>query len=154
MFLYLIQHAEALSKEEDATQSLSDKGIRDIEKVAAFISGSGIKLKNICHSGKMRSIQTAQILSDHIKPEKGTKLADALDPMDDPETWYTMLNDSRENVMLVGHLPHLEKLSSWLLCGDKDKKVIDFQMGSIVCLNRSEDGSWAIEWMITPEMIR
>jgi len=30
---------------------------------------------------------------------------------------------------------------------------VDFKMGGIVCLRRFDDGRWAIEWMIVPEMV-
>ena len=58
-----------------------------------------------------------------------------------------------EDIMLVGHLPHLSRLSSLILTGDKDRNVIDFKMGGVVCLKKSEDGKWSVEWMITPEEI-
>jgi len=60
----------------------------------------------------------------------------------------------KEDTMLVGHLPHLGRLASLLLSGDKEKGIIDFKMGGIVCLKRFDDGHWAIEWMIIPEVIK
>ena len=55
--------------------------------------------------------------------------------------------------MLVGHLPHMAKLASLVLCGNTDKKVIDFEMGCIVCLSRDDDLSWSTDWIIKPKMI-
>jgi phosphohistidine phosphatase len=55
-----------------------------------------------------------------------------------------------EDTVLVGHLPHLGSLASLLLCGDKEKNVIDFKMGGVVCLKRLNDGKWSVEWMIVP----
>jgi phosphohistidine phosphatase len=72
MLLYLVQHAESLSKEEDPTQSLSEKGMKDIKKVANYVAGLNIKINQIFHSEKLRALQTAQILSDFIKAEKLT----------------------------------------------------------------------------------
>jgi hypothetical protein len=58
-----------------------------------------------------------------------------------------------EDLMLVGHLPYMAKLAGLLLCGDKEKTPIDFKMGGIVCLMRFDDGRWALEWMLVPDMV-
>jgi phosphohistidine phosphatase len=79
--------------------------------------------------------------------------ADNLAPMDDPGGWAGRVAEMNEEVMLVGHLPHLAKLAGLLLCGDKEKAPIDFKMGGIVCLKRFDDNRWAVEWMIVPEMV-
>ncbi|MBI5409511.1 MAG: phosphohistidine phosphatase SixA [Nitrospirae bacterium] len=154
MFLYLIQHAEAMREEDDPSRSLTEKGIADIKKVAECAAKLDLKADLICHSGKMRAMQTAQILTDYLKFGKPLTYTDGLAPMDDVQIWINRLARMDEDVMLVGHLPHLGSLSAALLCGDKDKNLIDFKMGCVVCLKRFEDGKWAVEWMITPEMIK
>lgn len=153
MFLYLVQHAEALSKEADASRSLSEKGIEDIKKVAGYLSGLRIKVEMICHSGKMRALQTAQILAEHLNFVKKLSYTDGLAPMDDPKMWYDRLSRMNENIILVGHLPHLGRLASLILSSDREKNLIDFKMGGVVCLKRFEDGKWAVEWMVIPEML-
>lgn len=154
MFLYLVQHAEALSKEEDASRSLSDAGIKNIKKVAAFAADMNLDVSGIFHSGKMRALQTAQVLADHITCEKDVSQTDGLSPMDDPEIWFERLSGMNENVMITGHLPHLAKLSSLILCGNREKNIIDFEMGCIVCLKRSDDADWTVDWIIKPRMIK
>lgn len=154
MLLYLVQHAEAKSEQEDPSRGLSDKGFADIKRAASFIAGLDIRVNKICHSGKKRAIQTAQALADFIKSEEGIKPAEGLSPMDDPRKWFAALNEAKDNIMLVGHLPHLGRLSSWLLCGDSGKNLIDFRMGGVVCLKKSDDGAWSLEWMVTPEIIK
>ncbi len=154
MLLYLVQHAESLSKEEDPTQSLSEKGIENIKKVANYVAGLNIKVTQIFHSEKLRAMQTAQILSDFIKTEKGVSETDGLSPMDEPQIWFKRLAEMKDDILLVGHLPHLSKLASLLLCGEKEKNVVDFKRAGIVCLKRFDDGQWAVEWMIIPEVVR
>jgi phosphohistidine phosphatase len=160
MFLYLVQHAEALSKEEDGSRSLSEKGVEDIKKVAGYLAGLKVQALKICHSGKMRALQTAQILADYLKFGQELSHTDGLAPMDDSQIWQKHLSHMNENIILVGHLPHLGKLASLILCGDTEKNIIDFKMGGVVCLKRFDagseshrDGKWAVEWMITPEII-
>ncbi|MGE5172682.1 MAG: phosphohistidine phosphatase SixA [Betaproteobacteria bacterium] len=153
MFLYLVQHGEARKEEEDPARGLTEKGIDDVTKVAADAGNTIMRVSRIFHSGKTRAMQTAKILADHLKPEKDISQTDDLAPMDDPEVWARRLAGMNEDIMLVGHLPYMAKLSGILLCGEKEKTFIDFKMGGIVCLKRFEDGRWAVEWMIVPEMV-
>jgi len=55
--------------------------------------------------------------------------------------------------MLVGHLPHLSRLASRLICGDEERKVVSFQMGGVVCLERDAEGNWSVRWALTPELV-
>jgi len=40
-----------------------------------------------------------------------------------------------------------------LICGDEERKVVEFQMGGVVCLERDAEGSWAVRWALTPELV-
>ncbi|MFH0932757.1 MAG: phosphohistidine phosphatase SixA [Nitrospirota bacterium] len=153
MFLYLVQHGEAKREEEDPLRPLSDKGIEDVQRVASYISRLNVEVKEVFHSGKVRAKQTAELLSDTMRIAKGVSQTDGLAPLDDPELWAERLKGKKESLMLVGHLPHLGKLSSLLLSGDKDKNIIAFKMGGIVCLKRDEVGMWSLQWMITSEIL-
>ncbi len=154
MVLYLVQHGEAKKEEEDPARGLTEKGTTDVRKAAAYARTMNLRISRIFHSGKTRAVQTAQILADHLKPEKGISQTDNLAPMDDPDVWAKRLGEMNDDVMLVGHLPYMAKLAGLLLCSDKEKMLVDFKMGGIVCLKRSEDGRWTVEWMIVPEMVR
>lgn len=153
MFVYLVQHAEAKSEKEDPSRSLSEKGMNDIKKVASYASKFNPKIHTIFHSKKLRAKQTAEVLSEHLKPKVDISEVDGLAPLDDPDVWARRLKDIPDDVMIVGHLPHVDKLSSLLLCGDKDKSVISFQMAGIVCLQRKDDGTYSLQWMVTPEIV-
>lgn len=154
MLLYLVQHADAKSEKEDPARGLSEKGIQNITKVAQYISRLDIRVFPIIHSGKARAMQTARVLSDYLKMEKGVAEQDGLSPMDDPKIWFERIARKNEDIMLVGHLPHLSRLASLLLCGNQDVNIVDFKMGGVVCLGRRDDGTWAVEWMIPPEVIK
>lgn len=154
MLLYLVQHAEAKREEEDPLRPLSRKGLADINKVASYISKPDMNVVQIFHSGKLRAKQTAEVLLENLKPVKGLTETDGLNPLDDPQIWAERLKDVADNIMLVGHLPHLGRLSAQILCGDKGKNIVDFKMGGIVRMRRFEDGHWSIEWIITPEVVK
>jgi phosphohistidine phosphatase len=151
MFLYLVQHADAKKEEIDPKRPLSEKGINDITKTSLYLTYLNISLHKIFHSQKLRAKQTAEILFQHLKPIRGITEIDGLSPLDDPEIWYKRLQSIPEDIMLVGHLPHLSRLASLLLCGDKEKDIVEFKMAGIVCL-RKEANSWLLQWMLTPEI--
>jgi phosphohistidine phosphatase len=153
MFIYLVQHADSKKEEEDPARPLSEKGIRDITKVSFYVSQFNLSFEAIYHSPKLRAKQTAEILSKNIKPAKGILEADGLAPLDNPDIWAERLANMQTDVVLVGHLPHLAKLASLLLCGDAGKNVVSFRMAGIVCLKRDEAGAWSLQWMITPDMV-
>lgn len=155
MYLYLVQHAEAKSKERDPDRPLSDKGRADIQRVAMYVARhTDILVRQINHSGKTRARQTAEVLAEALQPTEGIADIPDLAPLDDPVVWVSYLADTNRNLMLVGHLPHLSKLAALLLCQDEAKTVVKFQMGGVVCLGRDEEGNWSLRWMVTPETVR
>jgi phosphohistidine phosphatase len=153
MFLYLVQHGEAKSEEEDPARGLTEKGIQDVRGVSAYVKKLDVKVGRIYHSGKARTMQTAQIFADHLKLEKVLSVTDGLAPMDDPSIWAKRILGINEDIMLVGHLPHLTKLAGLLLSGDMENMIIDYKMGGMACLKRFADGRWAVEWMIVPQIL-
>jgi len=58
-----------------------------------------------------------------------------------------------EDFMIVGHLPFLEKLASFLVCGDEGAKAVVFRYSAIVCLEKKGAGRWAVDRVIKPEMV-
>ncbi len=152
MYLYLIQHGEAKGEKEDPERGLTDKGIEGVKRVAQFLSPLNLSVYQIFHSGKKRAFQTAGLYAESFKPKRGLAIAEGLAPLDDPHMWFEKLISFTEDIALVGHLPHLERLSSLLLCGDSQQKIINFRMGGVVCLKRTEN-IWSVEWGIVPELL-
>ncbi|UCH79958.1 MAG: phosphohistidine phosphatase SixA [Nitrospiraceae bacterium] len=153
MYIYLVQHAEAVSKDIDPSRGLSEKGLEDINRIASYISGLDIDVEEILHSGKKRADQTAQVLATHLKIKDKVNVTDGLAPMDDPGIWFAKLPALKKNLMLVGHLPHMAHLASSILCGTTERKILEFETGCIVCLHRDNDQNWSTDWIIKPKMI-
>lgn len=153
MFLYLVQHGEAKSKEDDPLRPLSDEGVRSVEKTAKYIEKLNLKVDKIFHSGKLRAEQTAAIISVAITPTPPVSEEDSLSPNDDPNIWAERFKQSEVDIMIVGHLPHLSRLGSILLCGFGKINIISFKNAGVVCLKRDENGEWALCWTLIPEMI-
>ena len=148
MKVYLVQHAKPKPEEEDPQKPLSEQGRADAQKVAEF--AKNIKVNKMQHSGKLRAQQTAEILGKSLGVD--VVKADSLEPMADTQIWANRLEEQSEDVMLVGHLPHLAKLASQLLTQNQEKSVISFKQGGIVCLEKTEQG-WQVAWMVTPDLL-
>lgn len=156
MHLYLVQHAEAKGEAEDPLRGLTDRGIEDIKNSAAFAAAAGVIVSQILHSGKLRARQTAEVLAQSIggANASGQVVAqtDGLNPSDDPKIWAGRIKGIKDDTMLVGHLPHLSRLASLLLCVEEAKNVVSFMMAGVVCLKKGENG-WSVKWMVTPEIV-
>ncbi|MFQ6125166.1 MAG: phosphohistidine phosphatase SixA [Candidatus Heimdallarchaeota archaeon] len=154
MKLYLVQHAEAKNKETDPSRPLTEEGFKAIKKMASYAEKYlHIHIDQIIHSGKLRAKQTADVLSEYLHPTKGVVVSKDLEPLTDPKLWKKRLETATTDIMLVGHLPHLSKLTSKLFYEGESREVVTFKMGGILCLKKDEDNQWTIQWMVTPEII-
>lgn len=147
----LLRHGEARNAADDSERSLSEHGIEEVERVAAFIGMMNVNFKEIRHSGKKRAEQTAQILSKHVQTKNGCKSAPGLSPNSDVKPLADMLNLEEDNVAIVGHLPHLSYLASHLLVKNQDRELIHFTTGTAVYLSK-QYGLWMIEWIANPRI--
>ncbi len=102
----------------------------------------------VLHSGKTRARQTAEIWCGLLDTDG--EQADALAPNDDPMIWVGRLTEEHNDLMLVGHLPHLSRLASLLLTDAADDPVIQFQQGGLVGLERTGTG-WVVEVVLPPQ---
>lgn len=150
MHLYLVRHGEA--KADDPLKPLSEHGRREVEKVASYLSS--LEVFSIFHSTKLRAAQTAEVFTEYIEPEEGPTETESLSPMDDPKLWKTRLDVMADDTMIVGHLPHLSRLASLLLTGDPEVVAFEFGPASVLCLQRNEDGRWAVQWMLGSDIAR
>ena len=153
MRLYLIQHGEAKPESEDPDRSLTARGEKEVLAVSRKAGSLRIRPSKIYHSGKLRAKQTAEIFASALSiSDSLVQPAQGLNPNDDIHPWEERISKEKEDLMLVGHLPFLEKLTSLLLCGDENARLVLFRYGAIVCLDQKGDKGWAIRWILTPEM--
>ena len=153
MKLYLVQHAKAASKDIDPDRPLTEEGRRDVQKVAAFIEVLNLEVDLLWHSGKARAAQTAEVLAGVVNVKTKMTTRDGLAPNDDVTVIKDELLSGGDDVMIVGHLPFLTKLTSLLLADNESAGIVAFQNSGIVALERSTDNQWQINWMVTPELL-
>jgi phosphohistidine phosphatase len=154
MKLYLVQHGEATTEEVDPARPLTAKGRSDVQKIASFLKGAGVRPGAILHSGKTRARQTAEIIAAQLGPDCQVTERDGLAPNDPVKGIASEISGMANDLMIVGHLPFLGKLASLLLSGSESKNAVAFRQGGAVCLQRNEDQSWQVAWMVTPELLK
>jgi phosphohistidine phosphatase len=152
MALYLVQHGKSLPKDVDPDQGLSDEGIAETKRIAEVAGGYQVKVSLIRQSGKKRARQTAEILAEALNPADGVAEVSGLKPLDDVAAGAAVL-DAAANTMLVGHLPFMERMASFLVTGSAGKPISRFQNSGIVCLEKDpQSGSWVIVWTLMPDI--
>lgn len=153
MKLYLVQHGEAVAKEENPDRPLSDRGRRDVERVAEALAAAGIGAGQVLHSGKDRARQTAEILAEVAARGGLPQARDGLSPNDPVAPVAAEAAGWEQDTLIAGHQPFVGRLAARLLTGRDDGAVIGFQPGTVVCLERdAESGGWALAWMLRPEL--
>jgi len=148
MPIYFVQHGLAVPESVDSNRPLSDDGREEVGAVAAHLRKAGLRVQKICHSGKTRARETAQILSEKIGDGTIGEVP-GMNPNDDVEEFARGLDE--DHVMYVGHLPHLGKLVSYLITGDEHAGVVRFVNGGVVCVEKGSTG-YRIEWHLKPSM--
>ncbi len=154
MKLYLIQHGRSVNKEEDPERPLTSQGVDEVTKIAEFLDKVGVRVSRVLHSGKTRAKQTAEIIISRLNPGKEPVEQKGLSPMDDVKDCYNQIDSLEDDTMIIGHLPHLNKLVSLLIAGSESISVIAFQHAGVVCLSKNNELHWSISWMVVPGIVR
>ncbi len=152
MNLYLVQHGKSFTKKEDPEKSLTEKGIEITKAMAELFKEKKIPLSKIIYSKKKRAAQTAMIFNEtmqnKIQMESSEKIY--------PKSSIKEFSDNaklEENTMIIGHLPFMEEFISYLVVGEKDRRIIKFQNSCIICLEITENKKESyIKWALMPEI--
>ncbi len=150
MRLYLVQHGQALDEAQDQERPLSEVGRREVASIAEIARHFGIRIARIEHSGKLRARQTAELFGTLLEPADGVHPRDGLKPRDDVAAFAG--DGLRDGLMVVGHLPFLERLAGLLLVGDPERRIVRMQNAGILALERDVDATWSIRWAAFPHL--
>ena len=153
MKLYLVQHGKAASKEQDPERPLTDVGRRETKRMADFVRARGLMLDQLWHSGKLRAKQTAAILAKAMHVGDRPTARDGLKPNDNVALLRDELAVTSGDTMIVGHMPFVSRLATLLLTGYESPPVVTFVNAGIVCLERTDDGRWQVDWSVTPDLL-
>lgn len=142
MRVYLVRHAEAKQGSPDELRPLSEKGVEDATLLGHKLTERQLRVQKIIHSSLKRAKQTASILGDCLGIHAFEESQD-LQPSSSPLAICKLLENSSENLMLVGHMPFMSVLVETLT--DHDTSLI-FHSPQIACLERNQSGQWSLLW--------
>jgi len=146
---YLVRHGEAVSESQDSRRPLSPSGRQAVERVGRLAAARNIQPSTIFHSGILRAKQTAEILGQCFSPSLPVQAMSGLLPEDDPFIAKAELESARTSIVLVGHLPHMNRLGALLIHGDPERRAVDFSPAMMACFSR-DGGIWRILWELSP----
>lgn len=151
MKLYLVRHGcysvDALSQ----LDSLTEKGRHDIESLATFIKPFAYSVAGILYSHKNRAKETADLIALGFQSDQPPLIHSGLNPDDDVDLMASEIEARGEDLVIVSHLPFLNKLTSLLLTGEAELDLIDFEAGMMVCLEKTNREKWLLHFILTPE---
>ncbi len=151
MQIYLIQHGDAKSEDEDSKRPLSEAGKMETKAIALKLRELGVSPMNIFHSPKLRAKETAEIFA--ITLTSKIEETDGLKPNDDPDIIAEKISllENIHSYFFVGHLPNIERLASLLIIKKTSPPIHISRNSAILCLENST-GNWRIKYYLLPEM--
>jgi phosphohistidine phosphatase len=144
--IYLVHHADAVGPEVEPQRPLSATGRHHAERLATEAAARGVKPVAIWHSGKLRARQTAEPFLRLCNPLAEFSAIKGLQPGDSPGLIKDLLTGEKREVMLVGHMPSLPRLLTFLLTGD-DSSFLSFPLHGAIALDPAGD-RWIERWRI------
>ncbi len=153
MRIYIVRHAEAKLESEDPERPLTERGRRQAEAAAMFLKRTGVDADVIFHSVKTRARQTAEIIKRISGLPCPLRSRDCLNPEDSPQTIYKELSRSDKSVMVVGHLPFVDRLFSLLICRDEAHRIVKFTECAVAVLEQDAPLQWQIAFYVSPDVV-
>lgn len=151
--LYLVRHGAAVPEAENPEKPLSDVGKYETVKVAESLCGFMVPPDEIWHSSKLRARQTAEIFKELLRARKCFEKK-SLSPNDDPLKLMSDLSKTSKNIMVVSHIPFVERAACLLLGEENGLRPVSFDTSSVACFKKSAgEVKWSLEWLITPDVI-
>ena len=152
--IYLVRHgkAEQTATGGDSARPLSDKGRDEVSRMASFL-GRSFRVPLIMHSGLLRAAQTALILADTLNPGHIVEeSAIPVGPMDDVQDFAEGLTKVSDDILVVGHMPFMACLAAYLVTGDTEVNVCDFETAAVACLE-GDGEDWTLQWLAGPKLL-
>jgi phosphohistidine phosphatase len=158
MEIYLMQHGEAYSEDQDPERSLTPNGEEQIHSTGKALKKLGVDVDLMVSSPKKRARQTAEIVAGELGYSKeGIEITETLEPLAPSEDLIANLRrfGDRGKVLLAGHLPSLGKIASGLVSEGGDVSVY-FEMGGLCRIDvealPTQKGD--LRWILSPAHLR
>lgn len=156
MKLYLLRHAEAHPGPDDALRPLTGKGKQSLQILARHLKRiKPLKIHEIRHSTLLRARQTAELFLKETGWALPLREVPLLKPEDEVQTLAGILEEEQKSVLLVGHNPHLERLTGLLVTGTPGVFPVEIKKSTLLCLSRTNPAPtalWRVEWILSPRV--
>jgi len=152
MKVYLMQHALAYSSQEDQERHLSPAGIDHAKAAAKGIKRLGLTFDLIVTSTERRAHQTAALIAEGVRfPHSDILTTETVLPQGQPQELLELLQKEspQSNVLVVGHMPQLGKLSSQLLQGGE----MLFENAGLACFEISSSHPARLFFLLTAQQL-
>jgi phosphohistidine phosphatase len=163
MDIYVIRHAVAEHRDplrwpNDDERPLTEDGAARMREAARGLQRVADPPTMVLSSPLVRAWQTARILHEEIawpEPEELLELGPDRQPVE--ATTALAALDTVGPLALIGHEPHLSRLTSFLLTGGESLRV-ELKKGGTVRLatenEHVEPGELTLEWLLQPKALR
>jgi phosphohistidine phosphatase len=162
MKLYLLRHASAVDVgdqgvERDEDRMLTGEGRARTRSVAEGLRACGCAPRRIVASPLVRARETADIAAAILTPgatiETSAELAPGMSPA---RTASWLRRGPRLPTMLVGHMPGLQQLASYLLSGAESVDIGFKKLGCCCLLFEAAPvaGGGCLKWCLPPKISR
>jgi len=139
----------------DPERVLTPKGEKKTRRVAKAIKEMELSFDLLLSSPYVRARQTADIVADELGMD--VELTDALIPRAEIQKLLQALESHRpapQNVMIVGHEPHLSELVGYLLAG-ADRSFVTLKKSGFckLAIRSLKPAHATLEWLLTPKQM-
>ncbi|MEA3347164.1 MAG: phosphohistidine phosphatase SixA [Candidatus Auribacterota bacterium] len=150
--IYLVRHGKAVSGSKNPQRPLSKEGKEETKIIASLLKKSQISPDTIWHSGKLRAEETAEIFKDILCAKENCMKREGLLPNDHVELIKKDIIDLNESIMIVSHIPFVERMAG-LLLGAVSSPLV-FEASAVACFQTEDKRSWRLKWFLSPHIYR
>jgi phosphohistidine phosphatase len=154
MPIYVVRHARAVQGYPDELRELTDEGRETARRMGAHLERAGVRMARMYHSGLVRARQTAEALAEGLGFGLVSEAHDGLAPEDQPlpaAAWLEAEDSGDSGVMVVSHMPFVDRLVSLLVAGDPDAGLVDYKLCAVAKLVRRPTHGYQLAWLLTPK---
>jgi phosphohistidine phosphatase len=156
MKIYILRHAEAEVRGPgiaEGARKLTPEGKRELRAVLRVAHEAGVEPDVILASPWIRAIETATAARDAFGTKQVIETKSLLPDIAASHIWGEIRSlRPVEEIMVVGHEPHLSRLAAFLL---EAPLAIDMKKAAIIRIDvqeREGPPRGVLKWMLTPKL--
>jgi len=153
MRLILIRHGDAAMAANDDTRTLNEEGRTQAVVLGTWLGKLGFDSPALWHSNKVRTRETAGIIIEKAGWSTTPVETQGLRPSSPVEEAALQIEAEDSDLAIVGHMPFMSGLASYLVSGPGASSQWDFATCGTLILERSGGKRWAVLAFASPALI-